>query len=348
MKPRNFSQQILQPTSNVAASFDMSVVESPSGAFVLFLVFLSLLGYVLYTVAKSRKETVPNAIEVNRSRETKGWVARQLFILFWAWTVYYGVYTILGYVLLPSTMLWRRHMLPVPTWSHSWLSQLRLYFMCGNFFEGASSRLRAIFLAKKVSEDCADWLLPVSDSVLQLPAESVKKLSQFSSEEARKDAIATFYVVHHSSLLLCLTVLMNVLTLVCKIQTKQRAGENELKKAPTETLPETDAVRDKIPVASDTGEKLHFSQVAETYDPDDADLLSDEALEEEKYWTMAENSVAVVQPSLMVQVVQEGWPSLLGCLYMYLFAVVGGVPVFMTLFYPAAVLSAILVSFFML
>ncbi|EPY23354.1 hypothetical protein STCU_07751 [Strigomonas culicis] len=357
---RNITELLINASALDLSGSGLEVTDAgppPSPLFLFFWLCASVLGYLIFVVARplareSHEREVSGKVWTTARRK---WLARQLYAVPWAWALTDGLHRLFCYLLLRPTTLWRRQLLPLPTWMDPWLSQLRLHVFCGSLLEGFNPRLRTFYAATmellehrpssqyttfNASHECGlDWLLPVADSLLAPAPHLLEKVSAFPSAAARVAALQEYRMVALyavlASLFVCFYVFLNLLSCIHG-RSRRKAAEEDL---PADRQGEKNAKEDEekdtanagqaaLVVPDDTAAQKPRRRRGEA---DDSWVNSPEAAEEEARWAKREvararKAAAAAQRATsrgVTAAVQECWPALAACVYGGMYAAVG-------------------------
>lgn len=262
------------------------------------------------------------------------WWVCQLYMGVASLTVFDLLHRVLVYLFFPSWLLWRRHMLPIPFATlGDWVNRFRLVYFCGLYDWGGRDM-------------CADWQLPVA---------TVSCMGDHCVVGGREIAVtraAEVEEIHlvsgESAGLRRWVACAALLTMVCIVAAAFSFVVHFFPSIFERTKTDDDSEGENSSEAElDSGceDELWW----DLGEPDDACLLSPEALAEEARWRAmeAEKKCAMRRQKKLrrekrqegVQLfLQECWPLLLAVLYAALYAFVGGMPLLMRWVYPACII----------
>ncbi|RNF11529.1 hypothetical protein TraAM80_00857 [Trypanosoma rangeli] len=291
--------------------------------------------FVVFGVARpvGRGTRAPTAGEKETSFLPLWWV-RQLYFCVASWPLFDMVHRMASYIFLPSRVLWRRHMLQLPDGRFgNWVNQLRLSILC-------------LLQSKELHGTCADWQLPMASFTSSIAPYSVNEApgaTQCGIEGNGHMSNKEWEYCQWVALVSVLTTMM-ILFVTCGAilrlfplqPSKHEIHEDDCSEAGTTS-------DDDVSSASD--QELWWG----LGEPDDACLLSPEAIAEEQRWKSMEVEKRLSQQRQrghekqkekcgVLTLLHEYWPVFLSVCYAGLYAFTGGMPLLMRWVYPSCVM----------
>ncbi|RNF24313.1 uncharacterized protein Tco025E_02564 [Trypanosoma conorhini] len=307
----------------------------PSLTFLTAWTLLLGASFVVFGVARPavRGTRAPTAGEKEAALLPLWWV-QQLHLSVASWALFDLVHRILSYIFLPSRVLWRRHMLPLPDGSFgACVNQLRLSFLC-------------VGQVGDAHRTCADWQLPTTSfasstaprgttgapGAAQRGIEEGGSVSNTEWEYCQGVALASLLASMLMLLLACRTIFRLI---------PLRPSETSMHE---DDCSEEDTTSDEE-LSSASEEDLWWG----LGDPDDACLLSPEAIVAEQRWKSMEAGKRHSQQSQRERerekersairiLLREYWPPLLSVCYAGLYAFTGGISLLLRRVYPVCVI----------
>lgn len=300
--------------------------------------------------AETPLHAVPD--EVRRAgRARRLW---HLVVAVWSLALYEVVHRTCSYCVLSPHMLVRRRLLPLGStflwdglWT-AWVNWARFYLFCTSAVSLAPGHASAAPAPTRAS--CADFELPLAG---RLPLEQYPEYAALRpGEAASADEVTAFRQVGVASLVITWVA---VIAVHAQFGAVRRVFFSNRGNSETEySVVAKEADDEKKQVAAGTKQKStgeHRPRMGATGAPgDDSWVDSPEALEEEERWRreglLAAGDGGRATPdgalrsraaeSSTTRIFAQCWPSLLATTYAALFALMGGLPLFMQLLYPAA------------
>ncbi|KEG13108.1 hypothetical protein DQ04_01211070 [Trypanosoma grayi] len=288
----------------------------PSFEYLFVWTLLLAVSFAIFGVARSAvrvAESLPAVIK--ETGQSMQWWVRQLHLCMVSWLLFYVVHRLFAYVLLPSQVLGRLHMLPLSDGVFGrWVGVLRPAIFCGE-----SDR----------SDDgsCADGELPLG--VVASDTTTGKWAGSMRNEEWRQCqyvALAAFV----TTMCIVLSVCNAFSCFLLQVCNDESDGT------------EDDTTSEEV-ISSGSDEELWWDMG----EPDDACLTSPEAESAEERWremAVEERSAQRCQnkQSGMGDLLQTCWPVLLAVSYAGLYAHTGSMPLLMRWVYPSCVMMVTL------
>ncbi|EKF33201.1 hypothetical protein MOQ_002934 [Trypanosoma cruzi marinkellei] len=308
----------------------------PSLAFLLTWTFVLGASFVVFGLVRPTvRGTRPLTAGKTLAPPLSLWWARQLHYCVAAWPLFDVVHRLFSYIFLPSRVLWRRHMLPLPDGIlGSWVNQLRPLVLY-------------VFRGKNVEEMWADVQLPVASfasSVTPHVTGGIPSAALQAIEENGRVTEKEWKCCQWVALVSLMTTIL-ITFLACSgslyffpLNPSKNEVDEEEDRSEVETTSDDDTSSD--------GDQDLWRELGE---PDDSCLLSPEAMKEEERWKLREAEERCLQRRQRQEekkkhergiylLLSEYWPVLLSVCYAGLYASTGGTPLLMQYVYPCGVM----------
>ncbi|KAF8301492.1 hypothetical protein TcYC6_0053150 [Trypanosoma cruzi] len=308
----------------------------PSSASLLTWTFVLGVSFVVFGVFRPTvRGTRPPIAGKTFAPAVSLWWVRQLHYCVATWPLFDLVNRLFSYIFLPSRVLWRRHMLPLPDGILSrWVNQLR-------------PSMLYVFRVKNVQEMWAELQLPLASSASSvtphvtggIPSATFQGIEE-NGRLTEKEWVCCQWVALSSlmaTILITFLACSGIIYFFALNSVKDEADEEE--------------DRSEVETTSDDETSSDFDQDLwrDLGEPDDSCLLSPEAMAEEERWKLREAEERCFQRRQRQEekkkqergiylILSEYWPVLLSACYAGLYACTGGTPLLMQYVYPCGVM----------